>query len=62
MRVGPNEPPLCEITLLNRPLANGDAASILTEIPPADSPAIVTLLASPPKWLILFLSHFKAAI
>src|SRR5512139_109466 len=40
---GPNEPPLSEIAPLNSPLASGDAHNMLTAIPPADSPKMVTL-------------------
>ncbi len=41
-RGGPNEPPLCEIAPWNSPFASGEAHSMLTAIPPADSPKIVT--------------------
>ena len=43
-RGGPNEPPLCEIAPWKSPFASGDAHSMLTAMPPADSPKIVTLL------------------
>ena len=42
-RDGANEPPLSEITFWKSPFAYGDAASMLTAMPPADSPKIVTL-------------------
>src|ERR1017187_1464604 len=41
-RGGPNDPPLCEIAPWNSPFASGDAHSMLTAMPPADSPKIVT--------------------
>src|SRR5205823_3073923 len=41
-RDGPNDPPLCEMAPRKRPLASGEAQSMLTEIPPADSPKMVT--------------------
>ena len=41
-RGGPNEPPLSEIAPWNSPFASGDAHSMLTAIPPADSPKMVT--------------------
>ncbi len=62
VRDGPKEPPLCEIAPWNSPAASGDAASIETEIPPADSPKIVTLFGSPPKAAILSCTHCKPAI
>src|SRR5665647_1149149 len=59
---GPNEPPLWEMAPWNNPLASGDAHSMLTAIPPADSPKIVTLLGSPPKLAIFFCTHLRPAI
>src|SRR5208282_281857 len=46
---GANDPPLSEMAPWKSPLASGEAASMLTEIPPADSPKIVTRFGSPPK-------------
>ena len=37
-----------------RPLVTGEAASMLTAMPPAEWPNIVTLEGSPPNWAILF--------
>ena len=59
---GPNDPPLWEIAPLKSPFARGDAQSMLTEIPPADSPKIVTFAGSPPNAAILFWIHSNAAI
>ena len=50
---GQNEPPLSLMAPRNRPLHNGEAQRMLTEMPPADSPAIVTLSGSPPKAAML---------
>ena len=57
---GPNEPPLCEIAPWNSPLARGDAQSMLTAMPPADSPKIVTLSGSPPNAAMLLLDPLQA--
>ena len=61
-RGGPKEPPLSEIAPSKRPFASGDAHSMLTAIPPADSPKMVTLLGSPPNAAMFFLIHCKPAI
>ena len=45
---------------LKSPLSSGEAHNILTEIPPADSPAMVILSGSPPKAAMLSCIHFKA--
>ncbi len=58
---GANDPPLSEIAFANRPLAAGEAASMDTEMPPADSPKMVTLFSSPPNWAMLSFTHFRAA-
>src|ERR1700741_248245 len=41
--------PLSAIALLNNPFVSGDATRQFTLIEPADCPAMVTLLGSPPK-------------
>ena len=41
--------PLSPIAPAIRPFDSGDAISALTEIDPADSPAIVTFFGSPPN-------------
>src|ERR1035437_6356844 len=56
-RGGPSESPLCEIAPVKHPLACGDAHNMLTEIPPADSPKMVTLLGSPPNAAMFFFTH-----
>ena len=40
---------------------SGEAISALTEIDPADSPAMVTRLGSPPKAAMFFCTHRSAA-
>ena len=60
--LGPKEPPLCEIAPWNRPLARGDAHSMLTAMPPADSPKIVTRFGSPPNAATLREIHCRPAI
>ena len=47
------------MALRNRPFALGVASRVPTLIPPADSPKIVTLFASPPKLAMLALTHSK---
>src|SRR5665213_658329 len=56
-RGGPNEPPLSEIAPSKSPLASGDAHNMLTEMPPADSPKMVTLFGSPPNAAMFFFTH-----
>ena len=46
----------------NRPSATGLPVSAPIEIPPADSPATVTLSGSPPKAAMLFRTQRSAAI
>ena len=58
---GPNEPPLCEIAPWKSPLARGEAHSMLTAMPPADSPKIVTLFGSPPRAAMLRSIHRRPA-
>jgi hypothetical protein len=55
-------PPDSMMALSNRPRAKGEVSSMCTEPPPADSPNTVTLLASPPKAVMLRFTHFRAAI
>ena len=59
--IGPNEPPLCEIAPWKSPLARGDALSMLTAMPPADSPKIVTRRGSPPNAAMLRSIHCRPA-
>ena len=59
---GPKFPPLSEIAPWNKALASGEAASMLTAIPPADSPNIVTRPVSPPKPPMLRFTHWSPAI
>ena len=59
---GPNEPPLWEMAPWKSPLARGEAASMLTAMPPADSPKIVTLPGSPPKAAMLFFTQWRPAM
>ena len=54
--------PLCEMALLKSPLANGENNNEYTLCPPADSPNIVILVASPPNRSMLFLIHLSAKI
>ena len=44
------------------PAAWGDASSKLTDMAPADCPAMVTFRGSPPKAAIFRWTHFRAAI
>ena len=62
VRGGAKLPPLSEIAFWNSPFAAGDAPSMLTAIPPADSPKIVTLRGSPPNAAMLSLTHARPAI
>src|ERR1700731_1392343 len=50
----PRAPPLSPIALAKRPRARGEAIWALTEMEPADSPKMVTLLGSPPKAAMFF--------
>ena len=59
--LGPNEPPLCEIAPWKSPFARGDAQSMLTAMPPADSPKIVTRFGSPPNAAMLRWIHWRPA-
>ena len=56
------KPPLWTIALWNRPFERGDTKSAATENPPADSPNIVILDGSPPKFSIFSLTQCKALI
>ena len=58
----PIQAPLSTTTRLKRPFAGGMAASAPTMIAPADSPAMVTLLGSPPNAAMFRLIHCSAAI
>src|SRR6185437_16445939 len=53
--------PLSPIAPAKRFLETGDAINADTEIDPADSPAMVTRLGSPPKAAILFCTQRNAA-
>ena len=53
--------PLSPMAPAIRFLESGDAMSALTEIEPADSPAMVTRLGSPPKAAMFFCTHWSAA-
>jgi hypothetical protein len=53
--------PLCTTALSNSPRAPGEATCAKTAVPPADSPAIVTLVGSPPNWRMLCLTQRNAA-
>ncbi len=55
-------PPLSEITPRNSPLARGEAASMLTEKPPAEWPRRVTLDGSPPNLATFARIHCRPAI
>ena len=61
-RGGPNDPPLSEIAPWNNPFASGEAHSMLTAMPPADSPKMVTFCGLPPKAAMFFLTHCRPAI
>ena len=54
--------PLCGMARWNRPLARGIASRVPTDMPPADSPAIVTLAGSPPNAAMFCCTHSRAAI
>jgi len=54
-------PPDSTTAFANRPCASGDVSNALTDMPPADSPMIVTLDASPPNAATLRLTHCSAA-
>jgi hypothetical protein len=43
-------------------LAKGEADSMLTAMPPADSPKMVTFPGSPPKAAMFFFTHCRPAI
>ena len=53
--------PLSQIAPAIRPFESGDAISALTEIDPADSPAMVTRAGSPPKAAMFCCTHRSAA-
>jgi hypothetical protein len=53
--------PLSPMAFWNSPCASGDAISVLTAKEPALSPKMVTLSGSPPKFLMLALTHWSAA-
>jgi hypothetical protein len=53
--------PDCGIAFVKSPFADGVAMSVPTLIPPADSPKIVTLDGSPPKFAMLSRTHSSAA-
>ena len=53
--------PLSPMAPAIRPFDSGDAISALTEIDPADSPAIVTFFGSPPNAAMLACTHRSAA-
>ena len=53
--------PLCAMTPPNRPRARGMPSSVVTLMPPADSPKIVTLAGSPPNAAMLSRTHSSAA-
>ena len=46
----------------NEPLASGDAVRLCTAWPPADWPAMVMRVGSPPNPAMLSWTHFTAAI
>jgi len=63
MEVGSRRPKLdSPIAFWKRPRASGASISSRTEMPPALSPPMVTLVGSPPKLAILAFTHFRAAI
>jgi len=51
--------PLSAIACLNRPFACFATRRSETSAPPADSPNMVTLLGSPPNWLMFCFTHFS---
>jgi len=54
--------PLSMIIFLNNPFAIGETPNMQTIEPPEDSPAIVILSISPPKFPIIFLINLIPAI
>src|SRR3954471_22090179 len=58
----PQAPMLWTIARANRPAALGEAPNQQVEPAPADWPAIVTLVGSPPNAAMLRLTHFRAWI
>lgn len=57
--LGKSATPLCEIALWNNPFDSGDRQCKPTDIDPALSPWIVTLLGSPPKDDTLSRTHLS---
>ena len=53
---------LCAMAAANSPAADGVAISVVTALPPADSPKTVTRPGSPPKAAMLSRTHSSAAI
>ena len=53
--------PLSQMAPAIRPFDSGEAMCALTEIDPADSPAIVTRFGSPPNAAMFFCTHCSAA-
>ena len=58
----PIHPPLSAIALWKSPLATGEPLSMPTMAAPADSPKMVTLFGSPPKFAMLALTHRSVAM
>ena len=58
----PIQPPLCAMARTKRPLACGEPTSAPTMMAPADSPAMVTLLGSPPNAAMLRFTHCSIAM
>lgn len=56
-----NIDPLSPIAYLNNPFDKGEAICALTDIEPADCPAMVTLAGSPPKARMFFCTHTNAS-
>ena len=52
---------LCAMAAANRPRADGVAISVVTALPPADSPKTVTWSGSPPNAAMLSRTHSSAA-
>ncbi|OIQ63555.1 hypothetical protein GALL_549040 [mine drainage metagenome] len=59
---GNQPPPDSTMARLKSPLAEGVASRASVLIPPALSPATVTLAGSPPKAAMLRFTHWSAAI
>jgi len=53
--------PLSPMAPAIKPLERGEAIWALTEMDPADSPAMVTFSGSPPKAAMFFRTHFSPA-